>query len=367
MAQGLVRLFEPSKTGQVLEESGEILPPGKFELDPTRLERAIGFLERYEAERQRCREALQRPKCNFGIRYQAGFAADLAFIDVVRICARLEALHAAVSLANDDVQGAVESLDAMFRLAACLGREKHPTARLEAALVREEALAVLRTVVSYPDASEPRITLGQLGRLYTLVEQQLSSWPPDRNAWIGDRALGIHAYELVRAGRLVELLTEDELRRFGEEGILEEFPAAAQRNVNSDELFYLAAMRKIIDACSRPYFEREETLLAIRQQLQQGRNRPQFPLVAARLLLVDIEKGHALQARDRAGCEAWALGLAAASGREPPPYQVSPLWGKKYDVVIGDGLVTVWGAYPDEGGIGPSSEVPNLAGRPRPR
>jgi hypothetical protein len=363
-AQGLAGLFEPSRIGPILEESVEIFPPGKFEFDPTRLERAIRFRERYEAERQECREALRRPKCSFGIEYQAGFAADLSFIDVVRICARLEAFAAAQSLANDDVAPAIESLETMFRLAACLGQEKHATVRLQAALLREEALAVLQTIVGYPEISESRITRDQLGRLYATVEAQLGSWPPDRDAWIGDRALGMHAYELVRAGRLAELLTGEELERFAEEGILEELPAAAQRNVNPDELFYLQAMRKIIDACARPYFERQKTLIGIREELQEGRNSPQFPLVAARLLLVDMDKGHVLQARDRACCEAWALALAVASGRQPPSYQVSPLWGGKYEVAVGDGLVTVCSARPNEGNGVPTAEVPNLA-RPR--
>ncbi len=367
VAHGLAGLFEPSKIETILEESGEIFPPGDFEFDPTRLERAIRFRERCEAQRRQCREALGRPQCSFAIDYRAGFAADLSFLDVVRICARLEAFRAAESLANDDVGAAVESLDTMFRLAACLGQEKHASARLQAALVREEALAVLQTVVVYPDPSEPRITPEQLGRLYAIVEEQLKSWPPDRDAWIGDRALGMHAYELVRAGRLVELLTEDELKRFAEEGILEDLPAAAQRNVNPDERFYLAAMRKIIGACARPYFEREEILLAIREELQGGRNSPQFPLVAGRLLLVDIEKGHALQARDRACCEAWALALAVASGRQPPPFEVSPLWGGQYRIVDRDGLVTVWGARPDEGNDFPAAEVPKLAQQRRPQ
>ena len=363
VAQGLIGLFEPSKIAQILEESGEIFPAGEFSFDPTRLERAIRFSQKYAAQREQCREALLRPKCRFGIQYQAGFAADLSFIDVVRICARLEAFHAAVSLANDDLEGAIESLGTMFRLAACLAEEKHLTARLQAALLRDEALAVLRTVVSHPRIDEPRITLQQLGQLYTLVEAQLKSWPPDRDAWIGDRALGMHAYELVRAGRLMQLLTEEEVKRFGEEGILRELPAAAQRNVNPDELFYLASMRKIIDACARPYFEREKTLSAIWEQLQEARNQPQFPVVAARLLLVDIEQGLAWQARDRAGCEAWALALAVASGRDPPPYQVSPLRGEKYHLVVDDGLVTVRGAYPDQGYTTPPPEVPNLAAR----
>jgi hypothetical protein len=363
VAEGLADLFEPSQLAGILKESSEIFPPGEFTFDPKTLESAIRFRERYEPQRRRCREALGRQKCNFAIDYQAGFAAELSFVDVVRVCARLEAFAVAESLADDDdVDAAIGSLAAMFRLAACLGQEKHATARLQAALVREEALAVLQAIVEYPQIDDPRITRDGLNRLGTIVAAQLRSWPPDQDAWIGDRALGMHAYELVRAGRILELLTDQEWHRFSEEGILDELPAAAQRNVNSDELFYLQAMRRIIDACARPYFERKETLAAIRGELHQGRNSPRFPLVAGRLLLTDMDKGHALQARDRARLEAWALALAVASGQKRPPYAVSPLSGRRYEVVVGEGLVEVWEIGPDGGAGYPEAEVPNLAG-----
>jgi len=370
VAAGLAGLFEPLKIedpdpGEIFNQSSAILPQGEFRFDPTGLERAIRFRGRYEAQRQAARESLYRPGCNFGVQYVAGFAADSSFVDVVRICARLEAFHAAESLARDDVAAAIESLGSMFRWAVCLGAEKQAMARLEAAFVRLEALAVLQAIVGHPEISRPTITLEQLGRLYAMVGDPLKAWPPDADAWIGDRALGMHAYELVRAGRLVELLTEEEIKRFAAEEILRELPGAARRNVNQDELYYLEAMRTIIEACAEPYDKRRDVFESIRQDLHQKRNSPQFPLVAGRLLLVDIEKGHAVQARDRASCEAWALGLAVASGNKRPPYQVSPLSGGEYEVIREDGRVTVGGISQDELPGTPPVIVPDLAGKGR--
>ena len=370
VAAGLAGLFEPLKIedpepGEIFNQSSAILPQGEFRFDPTGLERAIRFRGRYEAQRQAAREALYRPGCHFGVQYVAGFAADSSFVDVVRICARLEAFHAAESLARDDVDAAIESLGSMFRLAVCLGAEKQAVARLEAAFVRLEALAVLQAIVGHPEISRPKITLEQLGRLYAMVGDSLKAWPPDADAWIGDRALGMHAYEAVRAGRLVELLTEEEVKRFAAEEILRELPGAARRNVNQDELYYLETMRTIIEACAEPYYKRRDVFESIRQDLHQKRNSPQFPLVAGRLLLVDIEKGHAVQARDRASCEAWALALAVASGKKRPPYQVSPLSGGEYEIVREDGQVTVAGISPDEVPGTLPVIVPDLAGEGR--
>jgi len=363
VARGLAGLFDPSEIPSILDASSAIFPAGPFVLNPADLERAIAFRRQHEVERRRAREALARPSCKFPIQYEAGFAADVAFIDVVRICARLEAFHAAESLAGGDVAAAIESLGYMLRLAACLAAEKHTTARLQAAFLRAEALAVLQAVVGHPEISRPKITREQLGRLCAMLQEQLKAWPPDAGAWIGDRALGMHAYELVRAGRLTDLLTVEEATQFADEGILRELPAAAQRTASWDELYYLEAMRKIIDACTRPYHERTAVFAAVREDLHEKRNSDGFPVVAGRLLLVDIEKGHAIQARDRADCEAWTLALALASGKEPPPYQINPLTGREYEVARKEGLVMVSGVGPGDEGITLPVVVPDLAGK----
>lgn len=362
-AAGLKGLFAPSKLPSILETSGEILPPGDFKLSPTRLERAIRFRRQHESQRRQAREALKRPKCSFPIQHELGFAAELGFADAVRICARLEAFQAAEGLAGNDLAAAIESLGSMFRLAACLAAEKHPTVRVEAAFVRAEARRVLQAIVAHPEIQRPQITRPQLEQLDALIREQLKTWPDDADAWIGDRALGMVAYELVRAGRLADLLTEEEAARFEEEGILAELPAAARQVVNEDELYYLEAMRRIIDACRHPYYKRAAVFEAIREQLHEQRNSPEFPVVAARLLLPGVEKGHAIQARDRASCEAWALALAQAAGRQAPPYQISPLTGSRYEIVSDAGLIAVHEA----GGAGsgrPMAVVPDLAGRP---
>jgi hypothetical protein len=326
VAAGLVRLFPESKIASILDESAKIFPSGKFELDPIRLQRAINFREQHDARQLQARDALGRPQCDFGIRFTDGLTDELKFIDVVRICARLEAFQAAESLAADDPQKAVEALGFMFRLASCLGAEKHPVARLEAGFLRTEAFRVLQAIVE-----DDQITRKRLDQLSEMVAEQLAIWPDDADAWIGDRALGLYAYEMVRAGNLEDSLTPKEIEQFEKEGILEELLAAAVRNVNRDQLYYLQTMQKIIDSCTQPYHARLSLFDSIGRELQEKRNSPDFPLVAAWVLrLPDVRKGHAIQAQDRANWEAWALALALATEREMPPYQINPLTGQKY-------------------------------------
>ena len=68
---------------------------------------------------------------------------------------------------------------------------------------------------------------------------------------------------------------------------------------------------------------------ALQEDLAGKRNTPEFPFVAGRLLLVDVERGQAIAARDRAHCEAWAIALALAL-EEEPAYRTNPLSGRPY-------------------------------------
>jgi hypothetical protein len=356
VAAGLQRLFLPRRVAATFEESSEIYPQGRFAFNPVRLQRAIEFHKKYDSQHQHAREALARTECSFGICYQDGFEADLGFVDVVRTCGRLEAFRAAEAIEQDDLLSAIEALGYMLRLAACLAAEKHVTCRSEGAFLRAEALAVLAAIVEHGSLAREH-----LAALSARLDEQLSRWPPDADAWIGDRALGMHAYEVVRAGRLVELLTPAEIDEFKREGILKDLPVAAQRTVNQDEIYYLRAMREIIDGCSRPFYARTEAFAAIRQDLQEKRNSPEFPIVAARLLLVAIENGQAIQAQDRAACEAWALALALAAGRQRSTSAVNPLTGQPYQVAREQGVVLVWDVLPGDSRKNPTVLVPDLA------
>lgn len=357
VAAGLEGLFPPRQIHSILNESEQILPPGKFEFNPIRRQKAIRFHRKYEAQRLDAREALARPKCDFGIRFTAGSLAELEFVDVVRICGRLEAFQAAESLFHGDPNEEIGALGSMLRLASCLATEKHVVARLEAAFLRTEAFRVLQAVVQ-----DDHLAREHLERLYEMVDGQLADWPDDADAWIGDRALGLHTYEMVRSGELMSLLSREEIEQLAKEGILDELPEAAMRNVNEDELFYLQTMRKIIEACSQPYYARAALWDFIARELDAKRDSPGFPFVAARLLLPGIRKAQAVQAQDRANWEAWALALALATGRKPPPHKINPLTGEKYRTIKYGKQIEVTNFGSGQDGDNPSIIVPNLGG-----
>ena len=226
----------------------------------------------------------------------------------------------------------------MLRMARFLAAEKHPVYRNEAARVREEALGVLEAVVQHPKVSRPSVAA-----LHDTLAGQLAAWPNDADVWIGDRAVGLHAYEMVRYGHLLSLIPE-EIEQYQEEGVLEARVEAILGSLDEDELFYLESMRAIINACEKPYFERAETFARIRAEQSERSTTAQFPTFAANILLPPVEEHHAVEARDRALCEAWTLALAAALDRPAPGFKVNPLTGKPYAMNVEERRVVVWGA-----------------------
>ena len=359
VATGLAALFrgvDRERLAIIRAESDGLFPDGPFTLNPIQREKAIRFRQRYDDERNGARLALERPECRFPIQYEAGPAEELTFLDTAWICSRLEAFRAAEALSTLDVDTAVESLRYQLRLAECLAAEPHPIVRLEGAFLRTEALLVLQAIVAN-DSFERRHAL----LIHDLLSEQLATWPDDALAWIGDRAQGMVIYEAVRGGQLKAFLTDDEKERVKETGSFSTFEDAVLREVNSDELYYLTAMRRIIESCKYPYHTRVEDFEEMRRDLHERRNSSEFPLVAGRFLLLDVEKGHVIQARDRANCEAFVLALALACGKKPPKLGNNPLTGRPYRVERDEKTILVFDIGTGVDGDNPPWVVPDMS------
>lgn len=333
----LKQLFPKDQLALVVTRSDELFPPREFRFDPAQLEQVIAFRQQNDRHRLEARRALKQARPHMGIRFVEGFSADTSVIDAVRLCVRLEAFHAAELLAEDNLDGAILAVDQMLALTQCLGAEKHLDVRLHAAYLRAEALAVMQAIVTHA-----KVTREHLLTLLQTVQAQLHHWADDAHAWIGERAIGLHSYELVREGALLILLTEEEVKDFEREGDLRILAKAARRNADRDQIYYLETMRQVIEACEKPPHARLELLNSITGELEERRGASDYPLVAGRLLLKELDAAHAIQARDRANWEAWAVALEVATGGGPGK-TVNPLTGKPYIVTRENSLVIVSG------------------------
>jgi len=321
---------------------GKVYPLDEFAFDDDALPKATAVRKRYNDARVAVRQGLTRPNCHFAHQHTHGLCADKGYVMAVQVACRLEALAIAELLAENRPQQSIEGIKAIFRMIEYLAAENNLDARSEAGRLRRDALRVVEAVAGHPNVTAPTLT-----QVHSILTRQLNDWPADRDAWIGERAAGLHAFEMVRDGRVLSLLSEEEVEEIKESGIYDALKNASLDRFDDDELLYLVSMRTMIESCDQVYHQREPVLFDLKKTLTDRRGLTGEPIVTVRFLLDGFEGGHKLQAQDRALCEAWVIALALAIGLEPPDFQLSPVTGRPYRIVRQDGQIVVWGTGDD--------------------
>jgi hypothetical protein len=331
IAVGLAEVFKPGVLKRALRRCDELMPAGPFVFGAVELVPIVQFRQGHEVQRRKVVAALKRETCRFKIQFTEGLLADTSPLDVVRLAVRLENFRVAEFLGEGRPVDAVEPLAIGFQLIRLIAAEQHVAYRSEAAMLREESLRVLAAVAQHPQTS--RMVLRSLGQI---LVGQIADWPDDRRAWIGYRAVGLHAYEMVRDGQILSLLTDEEYNKTIEDQTLIHLPIALQGKgvLDHDELFYLQTMQRLIDACKQPYYLRKPLFDELRQEQDDAKRSSEFRYISERILLPGTEQVHEDQARDRARCEAWTLAIAKAVGAPLPEFKLNPLSGKPYQIAI---------------------------------
>jgi hypothetical protein len=318
-------IVSPKQVQLTLQRIDKLYPRDAFTLSPIGLQNLLETRDPFAEALEEYRKLLSKPEMQFRVDLMQGLLADLSFVEQAKFVHRLEAISAAESLANGTPAEAVFPLRNMLSVDSRLGRLPHVVPRMTAASLRGEAIQILEAIAQHPQA-----TLQIQLELYNLIGEQLKEWPDDAAAWIGDRAQGMHTYELIRDGYLTSIMSRSELKQLEEDRQFTAFLRAASQSIDEDQLYYLKTMRRIIQQCEEPYFKRKQSLLQVGTELKELEETSQYPIIAARFLLPDINQGHRLQAADRARCEGWALALAAATGNPRPAFDVNPLTGEPY-------------------------------------
>ncbi|MCA9146649.1 MAG: hypothetical protein KDB05_27920 [Planctomycetales bacterium] len=348
-------IFPPNFRESGREHLDKVWPAEGFSFTPATLHVVAALTKRYQSKREQYEKLVVEPDFRLPVNHMLGLSADTTYVDAIEIGNRLEGLYAAGVLAAGNPQGAIESLRLMLRVSELLAAEQSIVSRGAGAVRRGEALQVLEGIAKHP-ATTPTIHR----QLKVLLDQQLEHWPDDATAWIGDRAQGMHTYELIRGGYLLSLLSYDELREFRDEIGIEKLAEAVASNIDQDELFYLRTMRDVVDACQKPHFARADVFRQIEANLSLLRGSDNYPFVADQLLLSQLDQGSRLMALDRARCEAWAIALRIACGGDQAKKITNPLTGDEFFVDITDTQVVVDAVDPDNGQ--PAAIVPRLLG-----
>ena len=322
-------LLPPSELAALLANLDRIYPTGSFRLGPVEFEKASRLRAQHSAALERYRAMVAADDFRFHVALTSGLLADLSFLDQATAMHRLEAIGAAEALLVDRPGETILNLlrhvsrgraPCRFETRRCAS-DGRPVTRGDAARGGSGG----RTSPGQPGIAPPAPTAR--GRTAD------TSGHPMRMPGSGDRAMGLHAYEMVRDGQLLNLLTVEEIRKLAKQQEIGSFTQAVTHSLDQDELFYLQSMRSIIESCSEPYYRRQSAIAEFAANLDQLRDTPRFPLFAAQVLLVNLDRGLRLQALDRARCEAFSLAVSAAAGATVTPSPVNPLTGKPFELV----------------------------------
>jgi len=357
VAAVLVELFPKERLEFLVAQTADWLRLMPDQLRAEDRKAAEELIKSFQSQRARLRAGLLRPKCVFPIRFTAGFGANLGFVDQSVLAVQVEGVAANLAISQGDLASAIDSLDVAFRLCGILSRAKHPQMRWQAALLRRQALDWLQVVVSRPE-----ITRDDLGKLADTLQKELAIWPSDADTWIGARALGMHAYEVVRIGRLYDLLTEREIKQLRQMYDIEELVRITQEHADQDELFYLTQMRSIIALCQKPYYQRVDEMEKLRA-LWETKSHDDETIIACRVLLSEVPLGETTHGEDLANVHAWLVALRAAREESLGRDVVNPLTGSPFIVETHNDTIYVSGIGTDIGRHG-AIEVPR---RPPPR
>lgn len=322
----------PDNELRVLESTlDRVYPSGRFQFDARQLERAIAVVNSHRSQLARFQTLAKQENLVFEWDVTKGITAEFGFLDPARAGTRLLLLDSGRLIEHAELPAAIDLITSAFHFCRAVAEVAHVVPRVAAVHTRQEILEVVRAI-----ATHPGVDRDSLQRLETLVDLEIAALPPDERAWFGDRAVGLHLYEMIRDGHLLSMLTYKELQQFRDEIGIQRLGSLVTDQIDQDQVFYLDTMRELITACQSPYYQRREQLESLTRELELRRNSANYPFVADYFLLGDVSAGHRLLALDRARLTAWHLALKAASGREQSgsPTVINVLTGFPYVIDI---------------------------------
>ncbi len=278
-------------------------------------------------------EAADQPRCLFSAGHRWGYFAKLTFVNEVSFAVRIALLEAVHAGHERDSATAWQAMDRALRWADWLGRVRRVESRVLSATLRAETLTT----------AEVLFFAGVFGRaeaeaLYGRLRDTLANWPADSRMLQGDRAIGLHTYEVIRIGLLDRVLTGKERGLLEKQGRLAAIENASAADIDQDEANYLHAIALLIgDESIKRSFENRQAEPAFYERLKQIDEATALAgappaLLAHRLLLADVADSLRITSRDRGRCEAWCLTLASAANLTMPPYRTNPVTGNHYEI-----------------------------------
>lgn len=271
-------------------------------------------------------EASKLPECNFGLKFERGYFNDLDFVYHAAAACRLLLVDALYKLeTNSDLS--LDRFQAAWQWTDRLSNTGHLEARVQASMLRREALHVAEVI-----ANRPQVTIDDWRGLYQPLRQSLEQWPSLEATLIRERALALVTYETLRLGLADLVFTTEERSQLRSEGVYDSLRRATDEQIDADEAAYLTYMREVLSVANQPFYVRTKHLVECDRLLRANEQTDDYPWFANHLFVLSnsLTLAQAELARDRARLEGWLHLLAKATTLPPPENQVSPLNGEEY-------------------------------------
>ncbi|MDA7950010.1 MAG: hypothetical protein MPJ24_00850 [Pirellulaceae bacterium] len=323
------KLFTPETTQRLSEQLDSIEFPDSLPLTTHQIQTIRQLQQEYEPLKKRYREALERPQCKIKIELDKGFLEEsIPFLDAVKLGNRLDGLLIQIHLHYNDLPQILVTLRYRFRSSSLLRQAPHLECRLAAAYAREDASVVLQQLMNRPDMNRP--ALEAIHRQFT---KELKNWPDEYPPFVSERAKGLHAYEMIRDGHLMSLLSDDELENLRKARKILSFSSHVKNSLDDDEYFFLKTIRNLQrEITEKPYHLRADFFDLIHNELEQADKKGSYPLVFDLLFLDELETAYHNLTQEKSRTMAWValLERSLQIPREAP--MINPLTGRPFEV-----------------------------------
>ena len=319
--------------------------PGEIEILATDDLREIdNVLNRIEPKRLTVRKALdealttQQPKRElpsplFAENYVAPFVHYVA----------VERAFAQRSLQRGKLDDAIQAIRYVYYLAEELADSGSLELRIIAARFRLQVLEIAQSIVLHPLCRHEYHE-----SLHKILDDQLKNRETDEAIWTRYREEGRLFYENVARRGLDRMLAPNLLKDLIERRVFSQYEKAVADRFNHDRSVFLRVSEAIIESCSRPFFQRQQTLRQLDTELQGQKESPNEPVFAL-LLLRDVTSSMRLFAQERSGIETAHLALSVSLGIRNRQRPLNFLTGNAYEIyLITDGTMCTY-----EGNIKP--------------
>jgi len=312
------QLISNASVVTLLKDLKEIFPDQRVLPESISLTRLKAQLNHYRGKIDRVHQSLNRPFDPFVWKNTRGLLADSGYVSRCEALGGLEIMNAVVAIKHDRLAKAIESLRYCGKILRHLTSDHRLISRLTAVQLRNLWLQTVAHVVNHPKSEKKH-----LEEIYQLLRLQMAQWPNEKKIWVADRALGLHTYEMVRDGDYKNLLSEDEYNELEQKGLTNVRIQNVEKNVDTDQVFYLNVMGQLINKMDSPFHLRHNWLTKLESKHEQMRLKAEYPRIALDLLLGDIKNAQYRIAKDRSRCEAWMLAIGTSLGKNVKQFNKS--------------------------------------------